>query len=326
VLLDECCEGVERVRRIVRGLQTFARPSEGQLGPVDVVAAIDAALGMSLSQVRHRARVVRTVDGALPRVLAEPARLTQVLVNLIVNAAQAIPEGHAAENRIHVRAAARADGFVEIEIRDTGHGIPPEIIGRIFEPFFTTRPIGLGTGLGLAIAHGIVGSFGGDILVDSQVGVGTRMRVRLCVAAAAAPVAVAADVSVDGPGPGVRPRLLIVDDEPTLGRALARVLADDYDVTLATSGREALALLAASSFDVVLSDLMMPEMTGMQLHAELSALRPELVARMVFMTGGVFTAAAQEFLAASPHPRLDKPMDLRTLRAVLRGVWPRASS
>jgi signal transduction histidine kinase len=175
--LAEAEEGCVRIRTIVRDLQLFARPTDEETRPVDVRRVLDSSVALAAHELRQRARVVKEY-GEVPLVDANEGRLGQVFINLLVNAAQAIPEGEAEKNEI--RLSVRSDGpWVVIEVRDTGSGIPPEIRARIFEPFFTTKPVGVGTGLGLSIAHRLVVAAHGEIDVDSERGKGTTFRVRL---------------------------------------------------------------------------------------------------------------------------------------------------
>ncbi|NOK22529.1 PAS domain S-box protein, partial [Corallococcus carmarthensis] len=176
-VLGEACEGAERVRQIVRQLKTFSRPDEERMTPVDVHAVLDSVVMMAANEIRHRARLRRDY-GTVPQVMANEGRLCQVFLNLVVNAAQAIPEGSAHEHEV-VLSTRSSGGQVLVEVRDTGSGIAPEVMGRIFDPFFTTKPVGVGTGLGLSICHGIITGLGGDILVESTVGQGSTFRVVL---------------------------------------------------------------------------------------------------------------------------------------------------
>ncbi|WP_437782488.1 ATP-binding protein [Sorangium sp. So ce1097] len=198
--LDEAAEGGARVRHIVSGLKTFSRADDGALGPVDVDRVVQLVLRMAQQQIRSKARLVLDL-GPVPPVHANEAQLGQVILNLLVNAAQALPDGNEAENEIRISTAAAPPDRVRIEVRDTGPGIAPELRSRIFDPFFTTKPIGEGTGLGLAICHGIVASFGGEIGVESEVGRGACFRVLLPVwragAGAAGPRAGAPGEAVD---------------------------------------------------------------------------------------------------------------------------------
>jgi PAS domain S-box-containing protein len=177
-VVREARHGADRVRRIVRDLKAFCRVDEEERGPVDVNRVLDMAINLAWNEIRHRARFVKDF-AVVPAVEANEARLGQVFLNLLMNAAQAIPLGGVERNQIRV--ATRTDGGagVVIEVEDTGCGIPQENLGRIFDPFFTTRSTGLGTGLGLSICHGIVGALGGHIGVESDVGRGTTVRVAL---------------------------------------------------------------------------------------------------------------------------------------------------
>jgi CheY-like chemotaxis protein len=264
--------------------------------------------------MRHRASLVRDY-GELPLVEANEASLGQVCLNLLINAAQAIPEGRVDDNEIRVTTYTDRDGRAVVEVRDTGGGIPPEIMGRIFDPFFTTKPIGLGTGLGLSICHRLVTSLGGEISVESEVGVGSIFR----FAIPGAPRARLTRRAISAPLPVVRAaRILVVDDEPGVGVAVQRMVAPPHHVTTVTSGEEALALVAAGQrYDVILCDVMMPNMTGMQLHEELVRVAPELAERMVFITGGAFTPSAKKFLEDIPNDVLEKPFDFKQLAATI---------
>ncbi|MCY1021672.1 sensor histidine kinase [Pyxidicoccus sp. MSG2] len=178
--LSEAREGAERVRLIVRELRNLARPDSLESGPVDLKAVVRSAEKMAIHLIRTRARLVLDVDDA-PPVHGNGARLCQVVLNLLLNAAHAIEPGGGQRHTIRVSARAQEAQTVLVEVEDTGCGIPPENLGRIFDPFFSTRPVGTGTGLGLAVCHGIVASHGGEISVESEVGKGTTVRVKLPV-------------------------------------------------------------------------------------------------------------------------------------------------
>jgi two-component system NtrC family sensor kinase len=180
VALSEAREGAERVRLIVRELGNLARPDRMETGPVDLGAVVRSAEKMAMHLIRPRAQLVCDVDGA-PAVYGNGARLCQVLLNLLLNAAHAIEPGQSQHHFIRVRARAAGTDRVLVEVSDTGCGIPPANLGRVFDPFFTTRPVGMGTGLGLAVCHGIIASHGGEITVESEVGRGTTFRVLLPV-------------------------------------------------------------------------------------------------------------------------------------------------
>jgi PAS domain S-box-containing protein len=315
-LLNEAREGAERVRRIVHQLKTFSRPDEERLEPVDPHAVLDSAAVLAANEIRHRARLVREY-GPVPRVLGDEGRLCQVFLNLMVNAAHAIPEGAAERNEIRLVTRVGADGRVVVEVRDTGGGIPKDVLGRIFDPFFTTKPVGVGTGLGLAICHGIVTRMGGDITVESEPGQGTTVRVVL-PATEAQSVPEEKPVQAAPQAPPQRGRVLIVDDEPAVGRALRRILRE-HDVELATSGRQALERLQAdSSFHAVLCDVMMPDLGGKDLYEAVRSGGSGLEQRFVFVSGGAFTPGAREFLARVSNTTLEKPFDEAAVKRVVR--------
>jgi CheY-like chemotaxis protein len=239
---------------------------------------------------------------------------------------QALPQGQPELNQIRVVAYADSTGRVTVEVSDTGVGIPAELIGRVFDPFFTTKPAGLGTGLGLPICHNIVTSLGGEITVESELGRGTVFRVSLQAARTAplsekiTPPPFAAVSEAGAP----RGKILVVDDELPVAAMLSRVLADEHDVQVRTSGEEALELLLGpETFDVVICDLLMPGMSGMELYAQLAAQRPTLEQRVVFMTGGAFTPRAAEFLSRVPNARIEKPFNLHKVRLLVRELVPR---
>jgi CheY-like chemotaxis protein len=276
---------------------------------------MESSLRMAWNEIRHRAHVVKHY-GAVPGVEANQARLGQVFLNLIINAAQALPEGRAEHNEIRVSTRLEGDRVV-VEVSDTGAGIPPEIIGRIFEAFFTTKEVGVGTGLGLAICQRIVTDMGGELTVESEVPKGTTFRVRLPVARMeeneAPPPALQVTVAAR------RGRVLVVDDEIFVLRVVERILSQEHDVVLLANAQEALALCASGEkFDLIISDLMMPNMTGMDLHRELLLIVPEQANKMIFLTGGAFTTKARQFLAETPKEHLDKPFDHANLRAIVR--------
>jgi PAS domain S-box-containing protein len=312
-VLREAADGAQRVTQIVRDLNIFARAEEDKRESLEVQLVLESALRMVWNDVRHRARVVRDY-GDVPPVLASAARLGQVFLNLLINAAQAIPEGRADSN--HIRVTTRRDslGRVVVEIADSGCGIPPEARARIFMPFFTTKPQGLGSGLGLAICQRIVAGLGGQIDFESEVGKGTVFRVTLPGTidekAEVPEVRVAAAAR--------RGRVLVVDDDRMVGAAVRRSLAAHHDVEVLASGQEALdRLLGGARYDVIICDLMMPTVTGPELYAQLSTFSPEQAKKVIFLTGGAFTPAARNFLDDVPNARLDKPFDVGRLRELV---------
>ena len=290
-ILQETKEGMARIHRIVRDLSWFSRVDDERGATTELNAAVDSTLGLLKNELRHRAMVDRDLRSTRT-VATSPARLGQVFLNLILNAAQALDIAKAADNRIRVRTFDEGSDVV-FEVTDNGPGIKPEVLPRIFETFFTTKPRGVGTGLGLSITHGIVRGLGGEITVDTKVNVGTTFRVRL----PSQPI-VRAELAPAAPQPAYgRRRVLAIDDEPLLLKAYRRMLGDVHEVATALGGRDALLVLQKQGdFDAILCDLQMPEMSGMELYEKVEARYPELAPRFIFSTGGAFSTEAKRFL------------------------------
>ncbi|MBK6531905.1 MAG: PAS domain S-box protein [Deltaproteobacteria bacterium] len=309
-------DGVRRVQKIVRDLGSFAREARDDTTATDVSAAVESALLLAESELRFRARVTRDLT-ARSRVRANEGRLVQVLLNLVVNAAHAIPEGDAAAHEVKVTTR-DAPGEVRITVSDTGEGIAREHLPRLFDPFFTTKAPGAGSGLGLSVCQSIVSSFGGRIEVDSTRGVGSAFTVVLPAVAATAPAPSAPPPSAPPRERSVRPRLLLVDDERNVRSVLEALLKGRYDVTPVASVPEARARITESGdWQLILCDLMMPEVTGMDLYDWVEQEHRALASRMVFMTGGAFTARARELLDRLPDRWIEKPFDFEQLMALL---------
>ncbi|HET7826954.1 MAG TPA: ATP-binding protein [Anaeromyxobacter sp.] len=323
--LDDALQGADRVARIVKDLKTFSRDDERRL-PVDARAALESALQLARGEIKKRARLVRDLED-VPLVDGSESRLGQVFLNLLVNAAQAIPDGAPERHEIRVSSRVR-DGWVEISVEDTGCGIPREVLGRIFDPFFTTKPVGTGTGLGLAICHEIVAAFGGEIGVESEVGHGSRFTVRLRPArAAAAPSARASAGEAPERRAPPRARILVVDDEELVAEAIERILSSDHDVVAVGSGRDALRRLGdGSRFDAVVCDLLMPEMSGADFWAELHRRDPTLAACTILVTGAGLLDEARTAMGAFSGPIVEKPFTAGDLREAIGRVLARPSA
>ncbi len=312
--LVDARDAADRVRKIVRDLRVFSRGEDEQPGPVDVEHVMESTLRMAWNEIRHRARLVKQYAG-VPPVEASEARLGQVFLNLIMNAAQAMTEDRAATNEIRITTAVDKERVV-IEVADTGSGIPPDVMKRLFTPFVTTKPVGVGTGLGLSICHRIVTSFGGEISVDSKVGKGTKFRIALPFASE--PISVAARSAPASSTPRRRGRILVVDDEPLVAKVVSRSLASDHEVIGLERSAEALELVRAGQrFDVILCDLMMPEMSGIDFYQALCDFAPEQASAVVFLTGGAFTPRARRFLDEVPNRWLEKPFDPAMLSSLV---------
>jgi len=313
--LHDALEASERLRDIVRDLKIFSRTPEAAMGPVDIHRILDSSLRMAWNELKHRARIVRKFE-PVPSVHGDESRLGQVFLNLIVNAVQAMEEGHADRNTITISTAVDARGRVEVEVRDTGCGMSQEVLSHVFTPFYTTKPVGVGTGLGLSICSRIVQALGGEITVESEIGKGSCFHIYL-------PPAQRVESSpragrVRRPIAALSARILVIDDEPIVGTALKRVLGKTNEVVAENSARKALdRIRGGEHFDLILCDLMMPDMTGADFYAEFKELSPTRAGEIVFMTGGAFTPKARTFLASVSNERLEKPFDMATLKKLV---------
>lgn len=310
-------EGANRIRTVVADLSTFSHVGESRKVIADVHALLDSALRMAENTIRARARVVREFGDIAP-VYASDSHLAQVFLNLIVNAAQAIGDGDPDRDFIAVRTSMTPEGRVAVEVRDTGPGVPPDIAAKIFDPFVTTKPVGVGTGLGLYICRNVVTALGGEITVRNDPDGGAIFRVVLPPAGGSirpAPISPRA-APASQRTPGKRLRILVVDDEPSI-LAVVKTYLDKHHVTVAHGGREALALVDAETFDVILCDVMMPEVTGIEVYEAVKAKHPGREREMIFITGGAVTDRTHAFLASLPNAVLTKPFGPEELTAVV---------
>jgi two-component system NtrC family sensor kinase len=317
--LKDARAGAERIRAILTDLKRFARADESLLGPADVRDALEFSVSMAMPHIRHRAQVDRRYS-PVPPVLGNDAKLGQIFLNLLMNAAQAIPEGDVAGNRITLTTRME-NGRVVVEVSDTGRGMTSEVLERAFQPFFTTRAVGDGMGLGLSICLGLVQSMKGEISATSRPGVGSTFRVVLPTSTQAAPI-----LTPMSAARASRPkRVLVIDDEPGIAAVFKRIIGRSHEVVVVSSGREALALLEKDdAFDRIFCDLMMADLTGMDVYEVLSSRRQECLDRFVFMTGGSFTERARTFLQTVPFPRIDKPFDPEHIRTLVAQAPPSA--
>jgi PAS domain S-box-containing protein len=312
-------DGAQRVRGIVRDLKMLSRADDEPTEAVDLHSVLDSTLALAANAIGTKARVERSYGDA-PPARATRGRLGQLFLNLLLNAADAIPDGAPARHAIRVTTRRDWSGRAIVEIADTGVGIAPALAERVFDPFFTTKGVGAGTGLGLAICHQIVKQLGGDISFESAPGKGTTFRVTL-PASDAEP----AQTTTQPPALG-RARVLVVDDEETLLRSIDALLGDTHEVVTASSGRQALDRLRTETFDVILADLMMADVTGMDLYRAVRTDHPGLERQFLFMTGGAFTAESRRFLDSIPNRCVDKPFDADDLLRAIGEIAERRAA
>ena len=317
--LEDARDALKRIRDIVHDVKLFSRQNEEMVATVDLRRVADSSARMAWNEIRHRAKLIKTYED-IPMVQANESRLGQVVLNLLVNAAQAMPESYPSRNEIRIATNTAQDGSAVLEVADNGSGIAKENLDRVFDAFFTTKPIGVGTGLGLAICRGIVLELGGHIELESEVGRGTVFRIILPAGRASEVVAKAPPV-----GPSrERGRVLVVDDEVPLGRALERMLRVHHDVTVLTGGEDAIRRIGhGDPFDVILLDVMMPDVSGMRVYDEVRTVDPEQAERIVFLTGGAFAPSAREFLDHVSNPKVEKPVQMANLLLLIDEIVTR---
>ncbi|MBX7190927.1 MAG: response regulator [Sandaracinaceae bacterium] len=317
-MLADGVMGIQRIASIVRELHTFARHNDAPAEVVLMSSVVDDATRIVAREIAYRARLVVDADPTA-RVRGDRTQLCQILTNLLLNAAQAIPEGDPNGHRIEVVVRGGADEVVT-SVHDTGVGIPEDVRAHLFEPFYTTKASSRGTGLGLTISNEIARQHRGSLrCADSKAGEGTTFEVRLPAAAATRWATPAPSRSE--PRTTDRRRVLVVDDEPVILHTYKRVLQKQCDVVTAKGGHEALQVLEADDrFDAIICDLMMPELDGVSVHEWLAAHRPRLVPRVVFSSGGAFTGRCQAFLATFQGPLLEKPMTRQDIMTAIDRV------
>ncbi len=326
VAMDQAFEGVDRIRQVVEGLRTYVRPTDMELTRVDMREVVRAAVRVGAPQWRQGVEV-DTRLGDVPAVEGHEGRLVQVILNPLVNAAQALL--HASRDfkivtgtQIVVTTRTNATGDVEVDIVDNGPGFPASIIARLGEPYVTTRAGDGGTGLGLFVTRGIVEAHGGTIVFANRVNGGASVRITLPAAAAGEYAEGKGRTPTPQATPVIRekrPRVLLVEDDPAAQRALLRGLdAEGFDAHGFEEAIDALDRLNRESFDIVITDLMMPGMSGWEFARRLEVAHPALHARLIVLTGGASTPEADAFLQEPGLVVLDKPIDRRELGKQIR--------
>ena len=314
-MLTEAHEGAERVRKIVLGLRALSREGSAVV-PTDIQQAVAISLNMTAHETRHKA-TVHTHLAPVPLVLADESRLSQVLINLLVNAAEAFVERDPGNNRITITTALETDGRVSITVADNGPGIPIELQRRIFDPFFTTKPVGQGTGLGLSISQTIITALAGEMVLESAVGGGTEFRILL----PAAPSSLSVATPTAPHSPAARGRIMVIDDEPMVLRSIERSLEKQHEVLAVGDSREALQRIRGGEhLDVIVCDMTMPHLGGKALYERVLASDPPMAKRFVFVTGGATDGVTEAFLADVPNAKIRKPIDVGELRRVIAGL------
>lgn len=341
--LDVILKEAERAARIVRNLLTFARKRQSTRMMVDVndvvrdTLALRSMEGTGPNPALPQGGVITVVQhlgSDIPQIFADAHQIKQILLNLLINAEQATLAANG-RGTLTIRTWLDADReSVVLEVNDDGPGIAEETQARIFDPFFTTKEVGKGTGLGLSVAYAIAQEHGGRLRVSSQPGAGASFFVELPVAGqvrqlASGAAGNAGTADRDRPQTAVGApisfeafkglKVLVVEDEPALGAAVSEALTDaGFVVDRAADGEEGLTCLTRGTYDLIVCDLKMPRIDGMQFYRAMAAATPTLARRVIFVTGAVAGTDAERFLEETGCRWLAKPFRLGDLLRAAR--------
>lgn len=319
-LLKDSLIGLERIAHIVQQMQTFATRQDDHRDTttLDLRDVADWAIALTRTRIQHQARFIWARPSPMPLIIGRSGQLAQVLTNLLLNAAQATE--HLKDPIIQLTLSSDEHG-IYFWVDDSGPGLSPELKLRVLDPFFTTKAIGKGTGLGLSISQEIVQAHHGRLsLQDSALG---GLRVELFIPFdTGLTLNATTPASLPSPDP-TSLNVLVIDDEPALLRAYTRMLKPNH--VIAHDGPAALEWLNdldhASTLDVIVCDMMMPELNGMQLYEQVVQQHPHLASRFIFSSGGVFQQEIIQFLEAHPElPLIEKPMKKATLLSLISKV------
>ncbi|HEY7955101.1 MAG TPA: ATP-binding protein [Polyangia bacterium] len=313
--MGDCISAANRIHSIVKTLNVFSRKTDITPVPTDLNEDVRTVLRLIGKEVRFHAGFDVALEAGMPRVLAPPNSITQIVTNLVVNALQALESSATTAPQMTISTAFDED-HVMLEVIDNGPGMTPEVMARIFDPFFTTKSVGRGTGLGLSITRQLVQRMGGEIFVESAPGEGARFTVVLeRTAALGQPTS--PDLRVL---PGTdRLRVLILDDDELILRSMERSLSAHFECMSLPSAQVALERLRFDhDFDVVITDVVMPEMNGIEFYGALQTSHPELAHRTLFISGGITSEALHERVTGTGRPCLAKPVDPQELVRSIR--------
>lgn len=310
-LVKDALDGARRIENAMRDMSTFVRSPDAVVRPVSVTKVLDASVRLASNEIRHRAQLSRHYheDG---EVNGDEASLGQLFLNLLIVSAQSIPEGNAHENHITVTVSRRGNE-VQVQISDSSPGLPPGELERAFDPFAGGADR-VRAGMGLYVCQRIVSTLGGQIRASSSAARGNQFQVRLPLCRRVQEASARSQLHAVPDRPV---RVLVVDDEELVLRAFLRTL-EGHEVECARSGREAIEMLRTHvSYDLVLCDVMMPDMNGEDVFTAAGQIDEELQERFVFVTGGAFTKEAHSFLSSVPNRHIEKPFSKASIRALV---------
>ena len=317
--IERIVECAGRCQKIVQNLLSFARPGTPEKKPVGLNGILEKTLDLLQPALfADNIDVSKELTPKLPYVMADFHQVQQVLTNLITNAQQAMNAEHGG-GKLSLRTRVREDGRIAVEVSDNGPGIPADVLPRIFDPFFSTKKQGRGTGLGLSVSFGIIRDHGGEILVDSRAGTGTTFAVIF-------PAYVEEEESSEReslapPEVGAGKRILVVDDEEMIVELYLQLLqALGHSIDTASTGLEALRKIEEHDFDLVITDIKMPRMSGIQLYEKTMEIKPSMRRRFIFITGDMNSLTSRQFSTVTDNPCLLKPVNIEKIEATIREV------
>ena len=312
--------GAKRVADIVKRLLSFARQQKPVRSRTDINEIVENTLTLRKYALETSNIEVKTVlDPELPWTVADVGQLQQVFMNIVVNAEAEMKKAHG-RGRLIVKTEEAGD-VLRISFKDDGPGIAKKDMDRIFEPFFTTKPVGEGTGLGLSLAHGIIAEHRGNLYAKSVKGKGATFYIDLPIIAEERQPGMdepEADVGTREAGGG---RILVLDDEPSILSYLKNVLCSEgYDVETVDNGEEALEMIKNGKYRLLLCDIKLPGLSGIELYNELNGIASSLQKRVIFITGDVIGSGTREFLKKTKAPHIAKPIDVNELKRAIKQV------
>ena len=320
-LMVEAREGAERMASIVKRMRNLARTDDSEIRAIDLSSVLESVVEIVGNEMHHRGRLTTTFS-PVPPVIANESRIEQVCLGLVLFAARVLPEDTAKTNEVHLSLYSEDRQNAVVEIVCDGVELDSAQLRSLFEPFASSDEART-AGFGLSVCSSIVEQLGGTIKAESVPETGLNLTITFpCTrpSSTTEPPPPSSQQSSNPPSSVVgSAKILVIDDDPGVGRALRLMLEEEHDVTCLASPREALRrLLQDQGFDLIFCDLMMPELTGMDIYQVLRFNRPGYETRLVFMTGGAFTASAKRFLAQVPNARIEKPFNLRALQRMVQ--------
>ncbi len=310
-------EGAQRVASITRRLLTFARRQGQELAHININDVIETTLAMRAYKMESsNIKVTTELDPELPWTIADASQLQQVFLNIILNAETEMITTHSGGNLLIK--TERIDDTIRVSIKDDGRGIAKKNLEKIFDPFFTTREVGDGVGLGLSVCHGIVTGHGGKIYAESKLGKGTTCIVELPIVTKAKQLKLAEPAAAEPERiPGAR--ILVVDDDPIVQKFLAEILSEEeYEVEIIENGDDALERLESEDYDVILLDVKLPSISGIEIYKHFQKRAKSLARRVVFITGDVMGKDTMAFLSRTRAPYITKPFDAEQIKRNIR--------